>query len=341
MLIMNQISKIRPIISLCLIMVLIFFSSLHTIADSPNEPTLSSFIDLSQNNPSLQNMISQSSPGETIHLENTTYNEHVIINKSISLVGAKIGNSRITSNHSPLVTIRADQVYIENITFLGITNHTSHGIYLYSSSQVKLSNNTFSSFDNASIIIDNTSQYNQVINTYFHHNLNGLMIFGNHNTITSNHFENHSQNAIIIGSNTTNNHIISNTFKNNTDYSLYILPNASNTSVYLNNFMDVLNANNKGKHTNWHHPSLNLGNYWKTYQGKDDNQDGIGDIPYTITGNLSISDPYPLMSPIQDSSIPNDPYSPELFTVLIVGVIASIILLAPIAYWWRKNVLKK
>ena len=43
-----------------------------------------------------------------------------------------------------------------------------------------------------------------------------------------------------------------------------------------------------------------LGNYWDNYTGNDANNDGIGDTPFIINGEV---DNYPLMEPIENYEI--------------------------------------
>jgi nitrous oxidase accessory protein NosD len=106
--------------------------------------------------------------------------------------------------------------------------------------------------------------------------------------------------------------------------------------------MDIFDAKNKEEQTIWYNDTLNMGNYWDRYTGKDVNNDGIGDTTYKRLSDNIINDPYPLMYPVQiHTENMYDPANPGLFYVLSLGVIFSVILLIPIAYWWRKNVLFK
>jgi nitrous oxidase accessory protein len=81
---------------------------------------------------------------------------------------------------------------------------------------------------------------------------------------------------------------------------------SSNTKIYLNNFVN--NAGSEDRDSNiWNSPSkINytykgrnctnyLGNYWCDYEGRDEDRDGIGDIPYH-----SGRDIYPLMERVEN-----------------------------------------
>lgn len=73
---------------------------------------------------------------------------------------------------------------------------------------------------------------------------------------------------------------------------------AINGLIYHNNLYDN-DINAYDESTNfWYNPDLLEGNYYDDYTGEDNNGDGIGDIPYNISGG-SNQDLYPLVHPFE------------------------------------------
>lgn len=86
----------------------------------------------------------------------------------------------------------------------------------------------------------------------------------------------------------------------NNTYGIYSHGNFN--SIYMNNFIENdLNAFDDGNNT-WYDEVNEQGNYWHDYDGTDANTDGIGDMPYNISGDEN-KDFYPLMD-IIDLFIP-------------------------------------
>ena len=98
----------------------------------------------------------------------------------------------------------------------------------------------------------------------------GIMIHTSYNTITENNIE------------------------KNDYYGLYVIE--GNNTIYHNNIVDnTYQAFDIIAGSSWDGGYPTGGNYWDDYTGTDENEDGIGEIPYP-TGNSS-TDRYPLIHP--------------------------------------------
>ena len=92
-----------------------------------------------------------------------------------------------------------------------------------------------------------------------------------------------------------NNNTIKNCFFKNNKIGIYIESGSVNNNLIENNFAyNRQHAVDKGKN-NWNNETT--GNYWNNYRDVDENQDGIWDNPYNITGGENI-DNHPLVKPV-------------------------------------------
>jgi|WetSurMetagenome_2_1015567.scaffolds.fasta_scaffold02193_5 parallel beta-helix repeat protein len=93
---------------------------------------------------------------------------------------------------------------------------------------------------------------------------------------------------------TSNNIITDNNIKENGYYGLYVLE--GNNTIYHNNIIEnTYQAFDVIAGSIWDGGYPTGGNYWADYSGTDENEDGVGEIPYS-TGNSS-ADNYPLIHP--------------------------------------------
>jgi len=124
--------------------------------------------------------------------------------------------------------------------------------------------------------------------------------------------------------------IVGNNFENNA-IGIFFSHGASNNTIYHNNFInnqkDMDDAHSAAPWlydisiNNWHNGSR--GNYWSDYNGTDNDGDGIGDIPHFVYENNQ--DNYPLMNPVDISTIPEFPsWTPMLIMLVAVTVLAVI-----------------
>ena len=278
----------------------------------------------------IQEAINTAKNGATIIIKSGTYNEVIIINKTLTLRGEDKNTTIINfspdkqiTTQVPIITINADNCSIENL-------------------QITLSNNSVIAQG-----ISINSNYNTIKNTIITHFIDGIGLSADSgsNTIIHNEIKN-NQNGI-VASNSDFNNISHNILSNNQEYNIY-LSTDSNTNKVSFNIMDTsmygirikgsqhnnvykncINNNDRGIYcccgaesnylydntlrnnsvrngeeneglTNiWYNNQTGTGNYWDDYTGSDENHDGIGDTPYTIP-DAENQDIYPLMTPPLD-----------------------------------------
>jgi len=153
-------------------------------------------------------------------------------------------------------------------------------------------------------------------------------LIGSANIISGNNITNCKIYGIFLESYPSS--IVGNNFENNA-IGIFFSHGASNNTIYHNNFInnqkDMDDAHSAAPWlydrsiNNWHNGSR--GNYWSDYNGTDNDGDGIGDIPHFVYENNQ--DNYPLMNPVDISTIPEFPsWTPMLIMLVAVTVLAVI-----------------
>ena len=179
-----------------------------------------------------------------------------------------------------------------------------------------VTNNEISNNIEIGIRLENTG--NMVINNTITQNQEyGMDVSGSHHLITQNNISNNKQdgiflenandnsiikndiienegNGIHISSWCDNNEIISNDIKFNYEFGIFLHASTNFNTICNNNFTgNLVNAEDNGTINVWDNGTL--GNYWDDYTGVDDDDDGIGDTPYTdIGGNVGAQDDFPI-----------------------------------------------
>jgi len=272
----------------------------------------------------IQDAIDHVADGGTIFIRNGTYNETLIINKSINLIGASkdktIINYKIGSEiNKNVVLIEADNCTIKELKIIGAgTSSKITGININTSYNT-ISNNILLHHDNG-VYIDKDSKNNTIswntisdarhgIDTYYSDNNNisknnisscktyGIYLFGSDNNIISDNMISDNNYGIRVkGSEESKffgNAVITNR------YGILFCCGAKNNVIYYNIFKQNSDYNARDDLTNqWDNESV--GNYWDDYTEKhpDARQiDGIWDTPYNITAGDNI-DRFPLVNPV-------------------------------------------
>jgi len=236
-------------------------------------------IDTSELFDTIQEAINDSNTldGHSILVPSGTYYENIVIIKNISLLGIDRDTTIIESNGSADSVIQIQNMNSVNITRLTIKDGT-YGVYIESSSNIAITDITV--FNNTDIgIYLNSSQNISLANNEISNNTVGINVTNssNNNTLTENEIINNSNGLTIDSGNNDN-------------------------SIYHNNFNNSQNAIDNGSNNQWDNGNLDGfrlrgGNWWSNYSGVDNNNDGIGDTPYNISGINNSQDRYPLIEP--------------------------------------------
>ena len=302
----------------------------------------------------IQKAIDASSNDDVIYVSNGNYFEKITINKSINLLGFdKTNIFRNETIKTNIISINSENVSISsfNIYYKNISEKTT-GISIQGKNS-KIDNCSFYKCGNGIII---KSDKNSVKDCHFYNNSVGIKIYTSNSTnISNSYFENNSRIGLIIEG-SENSIIKKNNFLNNLygiSIESIILPSipeepnppiieAKYNTIYLCNFIN--NSNHTYFSVNTYENYFDngsFGNYWDDYNGTDNNSDGIGDTKYDFK-KYDFYDRFPLIEPYfkEEDSDEKGLKLNDIFYILLIGIVFSVIILIPIAYYFRKKILK-
>jgi parallel beta-helix repeat protein len=276
---------------------------------------------------SIQRAIDNSREGDVIYVNSGLYYEDVNVDKRVTLLGrdtgmglpvvdgmARDGPFRIISNgvwvegfitqHSgtPCGKVVCAGIFLEGVSHVtvrgNIVRDNDLGIGLFNADMNHIENNAAMNNSVSGINLNHSS----------HNLISGNVIDGNWNNM-----------PIYTGRSSNGNEITNNTIRNSYPPTIGTDDSQGNI-VYLNNFLvkspSIYMDSNSS--ISWISPGLisytylnksfsaYLGNYWENYQGKDSNNDGIGDVPHPI-GTYNEMDAYPIIGPWNGAAIESPP----------------------------------
>ena len=258
--------------------------------------------------PTVRQALEVAVPGATVWIAPGTYNESVVIDKPVSIIGKK-GSAPIFSGGGVGIAITLLASASGSIIAGLVISNWDKGILIHDASDCKIYDNIISLVKDNGIILEGTNAaHNLVYCNIFERNTIGINLTSSSSSDIFLNVFSLSNTGICLGS--SGNTIYANTISQNI-FGIN-MTNSNNNKIYNNNFEgNTLQLSISTSTGNiWDDGYPTGGNYWSNNTGPDLNSgpyqnetgsDGIIDVPYVIAGNNI--DNYPLAQPFSIHNI--------------------------------------
>lgn len=342
----NGVNVKTRILVVCLIVSLLEFCLLQTNVSSAVSPVYNINTELYYD--TIQSAIDapETFDGHTILVAKGVYNENIVLNKTVTLIGEDSSATIIDANGKTYgFQITACGATVNNFT---VTNayrgfeiqsakntisknqilKCTYGIWIFAGESKVTSNNIYDCSYGIDIAWGNASEicFNHVKNVAY-----GIPVYGSNNIIRGNVIEEAHARGEALTIFGEGNVVFENTLSNS-DIGVYVCGNAT---FYRNNFIANM------RHVLVEYETFDIkwdngveGNYWDNHTGEDTNLDGILESAYVIK-NPAYTDNHPLkrvwsmtntfnvngylVSTYSNSTVGNVSYDRETLSIVVTG----------------------
>jgi parallel beta-helix repeat protein len=242
------------------------------------------------------------------------------------------GGIQLLWTNSSEVSNYTGSIYLETSFYNSIVGSNCVEIEFYTSSNNTIITNTVTNgegYDYSSGITFQSSDYNSITDNIITQNCySGIKLWkSSYNYVAFNQLTYNAEGINFQQS--SNNTVYGNNIAYNHNAGIYVQACGSNI-IFENNFVDNDRQVMGWDSTNdWDNGTI--GNYWSDYNGTDENNDGVGDSPYSfiinshfIVDKIINNDNFPLINPVDIETIPEFPsWTPLLIS--LVAVVAVVV----------------